>query len=218
MAAARDTIYLAREGRRETTTHLAEINTPHQMCQIPLPLAPGWMQIIHLQGKQGSYEQVYWFWWPFQQACSIQSALLSGCATCWGTYAYMHICTKLIQYISVFSLILFLYYFHFTVCTLFQFFLKFSLFFLPFYSPQKPVTLTWHCWFCFHLSACIPARHVESNHIIHNACTHLGMLRGVDTGVELGICGMRHSLTFPSSVFWWSLRRWELTVSILLII
>ena len=35
----------------------------------------------------------------------------------------------------------------------FQFFLKFSLFFFPFYSLQKPITLTWHSWFCFHLSA-----------------------------------------------------------------
>ena len=49
------------------------------------------------------------------------------------------------KYISVFSLILFLYYFHFTVRTLFQFFPIFSLFFLPFYSLQKPVILTWHC-------------------------------------------------------------------------
>ena len=49
------------------------------------------------------------------------------------------------KYILVFSLILFLYYFHFTVRTPFQFFPKFSLFFLPFYSLQKPVILTWHC-------------------------------------------------------------------------
>ena len=48
-------------------------------------------------------------------------------------------------YISVFSLILFLYYFHFTVRTPFQFFPNFSLFFLPFYSLQKPVILTRHC-------------------------------------------------------------------------
>ena len=80
MVAARDTIYLAREGRRETTTHLAEINTLHQRCQIPLPLALGWMQVIHLQGKQGSYEWVPWFQWPFQWACIIQSASSPGCA------------------------------------------------------------------------------------------------------------------------------------------
>ena len=49
------------------------------------------------------------------------------------------------KYISVFSLILFLYYFHFTVHIPFQFFPNFSLFFLPFYSLQKPVTLTRHC-------------------------------------------------------------------------
>ena len=49
------------------------------------------------------------------------------------------------KYISVFSLILFLYYFYFTVRTLFQFFPNFSLFFLPFYSLQKPVILTRHC-------------------------------------------------------------------------
>ena len=49
------------------------------------------------------------------------------------------------KYISVFLSILFLYYFHFTVRTLFQFFPNFSLFFLPFYSLQKPVILTRHC-------------------------------------------------------------------------
>ena len=49
------------------------------------------------------------------------------------------------KYISVFSSILFLYYFHFTVRTPFQFFPNFSLFFLPFYSLQKPVILTRHC-------------------------------------------------------------------------
>ena len=88
------------------------------------------------------------------------------------------------KYISVFSLILFLYYFHFTVHTLFQFFLKISLFFLPFYSLQKPVTLTWHCWFCFHLSAHVPTRHAESNRIIRNMHAHLGMLSGVEAGAR----------------------------------
>ena len=99
--------------------------------------------------------------------------------------AHMHICIyaqSQSKYISVFSLILFLYYFHFTVRTLFQFFLKFSLFFLPFYSLQKPVTLTWYCWFCFRLSARVPARRAESNHIIRNAHAHLGMLSRVEVG------------------------------------
>ena len=49
------------------------------------------------------------------------------------------------KYISVFSSILFLYYLNFTVRTPFQFFPNFSLFFLLFYSLQKPVILTWHC-------------------------------------------------------------------------
>ena len=93
----------------------------------------------------------------------------------------MLICIYQSKNISVFSLILFLYYFHFTVHTLFQFFLKFPLFFLPFYSLQKPVTLTWHCWFCFHLSACIPACHAESNHIICNMCW-AELKQGLETG------------------------------------
>ena len=95
----------------------------------------------------------------------------------------MHICIyaqSQSKYISVFSLILFLYYFNFTVRTLFQFFPNFSLFFLRFYSLQKPVTLTWHCWFCFHLSACVPAHRVESNCIICNMHAHLGVLSGVE--------------------------------------
>ena len=70
----------------------------------------------------------------------------------WGVFvgAHMLICIyaqNQSKYISVFSLILFLYYFHFTVRTLFQFFSNFSLFFLPFYSLQKPVILTQHCSF-----------------------------------------------------------------------
>ena len=63
---------------------------------------------------------------------------------CWGTYACIYAQSQS-KYISVFSLVLFLYYFHFTVRTPFQFFSNFSLFFLPFYSLQKPVTLTQHC-------------------------------------------------------------------------
>ena len=86
------------------------------------------------------------------------------------------------KYISVFSLISFLYYFHFTVHTPFQFFLNFSLFFLPFYSLQKPVTSTQHCWFCFRWSAHVPTHRAESNYIIHNACAHLGALSGVEAG------------------------------------
>ena len=99
--------------------------------------------------------------------------------------AHMLICIyaqSQFKYISVFSLILFLYYFYFTVRTPFQFFLNFSLFFLPFYSLQKLVTLTWHCWFCFCLSTRIPMRHAESNHIICNVHTHLGALSGVEAG------------------------------------
>ena len=65
-----------------------------------------------------------------------------------GVGAHMLICLyaqNQSKYISVFSLILFLYYFHFTIRTPFQFFPYFSLFFLPFYSLQKPVILTRHC-------------------------------------------------------------------------
>ena len=87
------------------------------------------------------------------------------------------------KYISVFSLILFLYYFHFTV-HMFQFFLNFFLFFLPFYSLQKPITLTWHCWYCFHLSTCVSMHHAESNCIIRNVHTHLGALSRVEAGAR----------------------------------
>ena len=68
----------------------------------------------------------------------------------------------------------------------------------------------------------VPARCAESNCTIAHA--HLGMLSRVEAGAsydfiswKLGICGLRHSLTFPSSVFWQSLRRWEPTYSILLL-
>ena len=112
----------------------------------------------------------------------LESTKFSCDPPCWGIYAYMHICTKSIQiYFSIFF-DLFLYYFHFTVRTPFQFFPNFSLFFLPFYSLQKPVTLTRHCWFCFRLSARVPACHAESNCIICNVCIHLGMLSGVEAG------------------------------------
>ena len=102
------------------------------------------------------------------------------------------------KYILVFSLILFLYYFHFTVCTPFQFFPNFSLFYLPFYSLQKPVTLTQHCWFCFHLSACVPTRCVESNCIICNTRAHLGALSRVEAGGRNGVyVGWDTRLHFP---------------------
>ena len=115
------------------------------------------------------------------------------------------------KYISVFSLILFLYYFPFIVCTLFQFFPNFSLFFLPFYSLQKPVTLTQHCWFCFRLSARVPARRAESNCIMRSLrCGEWSWSRGR----KQGICGLRHPLAIPSSVFWQSLRRREPIVSL----
>ena len=94
---------------------------------------------------------------------------------CWGTYAYMHICTKSIQiYVGIFfDFILVLHSFH---CS------HTIPIFSKFYSLQKPVTLTWHCWFCFHLSTHIPTRLAESNCIICNACAHLGMLSGVEAG------------------------------------
>ena len=103
----------------------------------------------------------------------------------WCVGAHMLICIyaqSQSKYISVFYFILFLYYFHFTVRTPFQFFPNFSLFFLPFYSLQKPVILTRHCWFCFCLTARVPACCVESNCIIRNTHAHLGMLSGVEAG------------------------------------
>ena len=101
---------------------------------------------------------------------------------CWGTYAYMHICTKSIQiYFGIFlDFILVLLSFHCSHTV--PIFPNFSLFFLPFYSLQKHVTLTQHCWFCFCLSTCVPMHHAESNHIIRNVHAHLGTLSGVEAG------------------------------------
>ena len=81
-------------------------------------------------------------WWPDSAFCSCLVRLANGVG------AHMLICIYAqcqSKYISVFSSILFLYYFYFTVRTSFQFFPNFSLFFLPFYSLQKPVILTRHC-------------------------------------------------------------------------
>ena len=52
-------------------------------------------------------------------------------ALCWGICIYAQ---GQSNYISAFSFILFVYYYPFTVCTSFQFFLNFSLFFFPFHS------------------------------------------------------------------------------------
>ena len=106
-------------------------------------------------------------------------------------YAYMHkVNPNIFRY--------FLYFYScITFISLFahrsNFFSNFSLFFLPFYSLQKPVTLTRHCWFCFHLSARVPVRRAESNCIMHS------LRRGEwswSRGRKQGICGLRHPLAF----------------------
>ena len=140
---------------------------------------------------------------------------------------HMHICIRSIQiYFHIFFHV-FVYHYPFTVHTLFQFFLKFSLFFFPLFSVQKPVTLTWHSWFCFHLSTQVDIHiniWVDINNwvdIITKQDLCIGWNQNKDQQwfhkPELGICGLRHSLTFPSSVFWQSLGRWEPIFSILLI-
>ena len=129
--------------------------------------------------------------------------------------AHMLICiyaTKSIQiYFGIFfDFILVLLSFH---CShTIPFFSKFfPIFLLPFYSLQKPVTLTWHCWFCFRLSARVPTRRAESNCIIR---AHLGALSGVEAGGGNRVyAGWDTHSHFPSSMFWQSLRRWEPIVS-----
>ena len=75
------------------------------------------------------------------------------------------------KYILVLSSILFLYLIHFIVHTLFQFFLKFPYFsFCCSIHLKKPVIST----LCFHLGACVPTCHAESNCIICTTCAHLG--------------------------------------------
>ena len=103
---------------------------------------------------------------------------------CWGTYAYMHICTKSIQiYFGIFfDFILVLLSFHcsHTIPNFFQNFPYFSCHFIHFKSLSF-----WHGTvnFCFRLSARVPARRAESNCIIHNVRIHLGELKqGAETG------------------------------------
>ena len=52
----------------------------------------------------------------------------------WGVLRHMHICTRSIQIYFCIFFHWFVYHYSFIVCTSFQFFLKFSLFFFPFHS------------------------------------------------------------------------------------
>ena len=124
------------------------------------------------------------------------------------------------KYISGFSLILFFYHIPFAVHTLWQFFSYFALFCCC-SIHFKSLSFRHSTLICFHLGTCIPVCHAESNYTIAHA--HLGTLSRVEAGAtydfidqKLGICRLRHSLAFPCSVFWQSLR-WEPTVSILLL-
>ena len=83
--------------------------------------------------------------------------------------AYMLICIYAqaqSKYISVFSFLLFLYYPHFTGRTPFQFF---SLFFLLFYSPKKPVI-------SMRQSYLLPFRRPDSR-VVRNQIVHLHLFR-----------------------------------------
>ena len=156
-------------------------------------------------------------WAVLARACAAYSSTLATQVrvTCWGTYTYMHICTKSIQiYFGIFfDFILVLLSFHcsHTVPIFFRNFPYFSCHFIHFKSLSF-----WHGTvnFCFHLSACVPACHAESNCIICNVRVHLGTLSRVEAGggnrVYVGWDTYSH---FPSSVFWQSLRRWEPIVS-----
>ena len=110
----------------------------------------------------------------------IQLAWCITMTNCWGICIYAWSQSK---YISVFSFILFMYYFSFTVCTSFLFFLKFPLVLLQLYSPQKPVTLTRHSYFCFRLgdhSSC----EIKLYYTLHSCpfrCQLSHMLCGIKT-------------------------------------
>ena len=124
---------------------------------------------------------------------------------CWGTYAYMHICTKSIQiYFGIFfDFILVILSFHCShtvpiFSEFFRIFPYFSCHFIHFKSLSF-----WHSTvnFCFRLSARVPARRAESNCIICNARAHLGMLSGVEAGGGNRVyAGWDTHSHFPSSV------------------
>ena len=59
-----------------------------------------------------------------------------------------------------------------------------------------------------HTSCGIKSYHMQHAHSLRRAKWSWSR------GQKQGICRLRHSLAFPSSVFWQSLRRWEPTVSI----
>ena len=104
------------------------------------------------------------------------------------------------KYCSVFSLILFIVAFHSFHCshTVTIFLIFFPIFpAILFTSKGCHFDMAQLILLLFkHPQSCTSCR-IKSYHTQHT----LNVLSGVDTGAELGICGMRHSLAFPSSVF-----------------
>ena len=138
---------------------------------------------------------------------------------CWGTYAYMHICTKSIQiYFSIFlDFILVLLSFHclHTVPIFPNFFSKIFPIFLAILFTSKA------CHFDTALLILLLFKHPHSHALCGIKWYYMQCARSLrhaerswSRGRKQGICGLRHPLAFPSSVFWQSLRRWEPIVSL----
>ena len=134
---------------------------------------------------------------------------------CWGTYTYMHICTKSIQiYFGIFfDFILVLLSFHCSHTV--SIFSKFFPIFLAILFTSKA------CHFDMALLILLPFKRPHSCTLCGIKLYYTQCIRSLrcteqswSRGQKQGICGLRHPLAFPSSVFWQSLRRWEPIVSL----
>ena len=137
------------------------------------------------------------FWPLFAFLYPMQSWLGWFCRKLLGhicLYAYMHkVNPNIFRYfLRFYSCITFISLFAHR-SNFFRIFRYFSCHFIHFKSLSF-----WHgtVYFCFRLSARVPARRVESKYIICNARAHLGALSGVEAGGGNSICGLRHPLAF----------------------
>ena len=179
-------------------------------------LEPG--QCVHIQGVKDDLVKMW------EALCHVymqqQAGTCFNAYDCWGTYAYMYICTKSIQiYFGIFfDFILVLLSFHCSHTILI--FSEFFPIFVAVLFISKSLSFQHSTLICFHLGTHIPVHHVESNCIICIVCIHLGTRFPMcqmeskpragwlwDHRLGWGICGLRHPLTLFSSVNWPSLRR-----------
>ena len=116
-------------------------------------------------------------WFSGQLFPTARSTGGPGASYAHGVGAHMLICIYAqdqSKYISVISLILFLYLIHFIVRTLFQIFSEFFPIFVAVLFISKSLSFQHGTLICFCLGAHIPVHHAESNSIICIACAHLG--------------------------------------------